>query len=174
MDALNVEIKARCKNISHIREILLGEKAKFIGLDHQVDTYYSVPNGRLKLRQGKIENALIHYQRDNIQGPKQSQVKFYRLSKADELNDILQHALAILTVVDKKREIYFIGNVKFHLDQVKGLGNFVEIEAIDDSGVYTAQELQQQCTGYMEKFNIQQQDLISTSYSDMLPGSGAV
>ena len=57
---------------------------------------------------------------------------------------------------------------------MKGLGNFVEIEAIDDSGVYTAQELQQQCTGYMEKFNIQQQDLISTSYSDMLPGSGAV
>ena len=174
MDALNVEIKAKCRNISHIREILSKENARFIGLDHQIDTYFSVPNGRLKLRQGNIENALIHYQRDNIQGPKESQVKFYRLSKADELNDILKHALSILTVVDKQREIYFISNVKFHLDQVKGLGDFVEIEAIDDSGIYSAQDLQQQCTGYMEKFNIQQQDLISTSYSDMLPGSPAV
>ncbi len=171
MDALNVEIKARCKNISRVRTILLEENARFVGLDHQIDTYFSVPNGRLKLRQGNIENALIHYRRDDIHGPKQSQVKFYKLSKADELCDLLQHALTVRTIVDKEREIYFVGNVKFHLDQVKGLGDFVEIEAIDESGIYSADDLLQQCTEYMGKFDIQDQDLISTSYSDMLPSS---
>ena len=167
MDALNIEIKAKCRNIGAIREILLAENARFVGLDHQIDTYYAVPNGRLKLRQGNIEKALIHYQRANIQGPKESQVKFYRLPKASELSDILQNALGVLTVVDKKREIYFIENVKFHLDQVKGLGEFVEIEAIDETGRYSSDDLQKQCVGYMNQFGIQQHDLISKSYSDM-------
>ncbi|HFD33211.1 MAG TPA: CYTH domain-containing protein, partial [Gammaproteobacteria bacterium] len=46
----------------------------------------------------------------------------------------LTAALGIFKIVDKQRRIYFIGNVKFHIDEVKGLGSFVEIEAIDEDG----------------------------------------
>jgi len=31
-------------------------------------------------------------------------------------------------VVNKLREIYFVGNVKIHLDRIRTLGEFVEVE----------------------------------------------
>jgi len=122
---LNVEIKARCRHPEKIREILEGRQARFVGLDQQVDTYFHVPHGRLKLREGNIENALIHYQRSDQAGPKNSEVQLYR--PGPNLKSILSAALGVKVVVDKRRQIYFIENVKFHLDEVPPLGTFVEI-----------------------------------------------
>ena len=168
MNALNVEIKARCTNLDYVRDILTAANARFVGMDHQVDTYYQVPNGRLKLRHGNIENALIYYERSNTHGPKQSEVKLFRTSRGEELNDLLEQALETFVVVDKKREIYFIDNIKFHLDQVKGLGEFVEIEAIDENGAISNEELLSQCRYYMEQFNVIESNLVSESYSDLI------
>ena len=58
---LNVEIKAKCSDPKRVRNILESKGAEYRGLDHQIDTYFRVPNGRLKLREGNIENALIFY-----------------------------------------------------------------------------------------------------------------
>ncbi|MFT5647501.1 MAG: adenylate cyclase class 2, partial [Aureispira sp.] len=66
----NVEIKAKCADIKVLEKILLEHQADYKGLDHQIDTYFNVPNGRLKLREGNIENALIHYDRGNQAKPK--------------------------------------------------------------------------------------------------------
>ena len=84
------------------------------------------------------------------------------------LKALLTTALGILVVVDKKREIYYLENVKFHIDQVKDLGAFIEIEAIDRDGSIGEQMLLQQCQHYMELFKIQESDLIDRSYSDLL------
>jgi len=73
-----------------------------------------------------------------------------------------------LVIVDKKREIYFIDNVKFHIDTVKNLGTFVEIEAIDQEGIISEDNLRKQCQKYLDLFTISKNDLISCSYSDML------
>jgi len=86
------------------------------------------------------------------------------------LKEILTKALGILVVVDKKREIYFIDNVKFHIDIVENLGTFVEIEAIDNDGDIGKEKLLEQCQLYLDMFNIPQKDLISVSYSDLLLG----
>jgi hypothetical protein len=56
--------------------------------DHQKDTYYNVPDGRLKLREGNIENALIWYQRD-IARAKQSDILLYKHAPDDALKKIL-------------------------------------------------------------------------------------
>lgn len=80
----------------------------------------------------------------------------------------LTAALDVLVQVDKQREIYFIDNIKFHIDVVKGLGEFVEIEASNKVGNYTESELLSQCQEYMSLFGIQDDDLISVSYSDLL------
>ena len=168
MDALNIEIKARCRNQAVIRNILHDKEARYIGCDHQLDTYYYVPNGRLKLRQGNIENALIYYERPDIQGPKQSDVKLYKSESGDDLKDLLTASLGMQIVVDKIREIYFIDNVKFHLDKVEQLGDFVEIEAIDETGLQTIKELQHQCDHYLKLFEIKEEDLVSQSYSDLI------
>ncbi|MCU0334732.1 MAG: class IV adenylate cyclase [Chitinophagaceae bacterium] len=131
---LNVEIKATCRQPAEVRRRLLAAGADFKGTDHQTDTYFNVPDGRLKLRQGPIENALIHYQRSNDAAPKGSAVTMTVVPPNSDLKQVLAHALGVLVEVVKEREIYFIDNVKFHLDTVPGLGSFVEIEAIDLHG----------------------------------------
>ena len=165
---LNVEIKARCADPDKILQILEKRNAKFIGEDHQVDTYFKVEMGRLKLREGNIENALIHYERDNKTGPKNSQVHLYKCEPGKGLKNVLAAALGIFKTVDKKRKIYFIENVKFHLDEVKGLGRFVEIEAIDKNGTIGEKVLNEQCRNYLNLFEIKKEDLIKNSYSDMI------
>ena len=67
---INSEIKARCADQEAVRHYLHEHGADFKGTDHQIDTYFDVPEGRLKLRQGPIENNLIFYQRADTDGPK--------------------------------------------------------------------------------------------------------
>ena len=165
---MNIEIKARCDRQDDIREYLRAHNAEFKGTDHQIDTYFKVNNGRLKLREGNIENQLIHYERANQEGPKQSQVTLYAAKPGSSLKEVLTKALGVLTTVDKQREIYFIENVKFHVDTVQGLGTFMEIEAIDEDGSIGKEKLQEQCQRYMHELGIREEDLMSNSYSDML------
>ena len=163
-----IEIKARCSEQEKIRDILKGEGAEFKGLDHQTDTYFRVPHGRLKLREGNIENNLIHYDRPDQEGPKQSSVLLYRSHPESSLKGILMKALGVLVVVEKKREIYFIDNIKFHIDTVARLGEFIEIEAIDEDGSIGKERLQDQCESYLKRFGVSDEDLIANSYSDLL------
>jgi len=167
MPHLNVEIKARCANSLQIKALLLSKNARFVGEDHQIDTYFQVENGRLKLREGNIENALIHYERQNQAGPKKSEVTMYQCEPNSDLKAVLTAALGVKTVVDKRRSIFFIDNVKFHVDEVQGLGSFVEIEAIDLQGDKTEAQLLEQCRFYMHLLNIRAEDLLQDSYSDM-------
>lgn len=165
---LNVEIKARCSDPNRIRAILREQGAEEIGLDHQVDTYFQVNHGRLKLREGNIENSLIQYYRPDQAGPKKSEVSLYQSEPGSTLKEVLTHALGVKAVVDKQREIYFIDNVKLHIDTVEDLGYFLEIEAIDYDGTLGIDYLQDQCEYYMELFGITQDDLLEQSYSDMI------
>ena len=98
MNARIIEIKARCSNPAQVRDLLQQQQARFVGLDHQVDTYFKAPNGRLKLRQGSIEQALIHYQRPNQAGPKFSDVLLYKAAAEDSLKAVLAAAMDVLVV----------------------------------------------------------------------------
>jgi adenylate cyclase, class 2 len=164
----NIEFKARTNNIAAAEKKLLSHNPVFIGEDHQVDTYFNVNNGRLKLREGNIENALIHYERENTAGSKSSQVLLYQHVADKNLKAVLAKALGIKAVVDKKRKIYFIENVKFHFDTVQGLGNFIEVEAIDKDGSISKEKLQEQCDFYAVLLGIQKEDFVSVSYSDLI------
>ena len=170
MGHLNVEIKAKCSDQEKVRVVLKSHNADFKGVDHQIDTYFIVPTGRLKLREGNIENSLIFYEREDVKGPKQSRVILHRTEPDSSLKEILTKSLGILTVVDKQREIYFIDNVKFHLDTVQNLGTFMEIEAIDTTGDISKEKLLEQCTHYLALFGTQESDLLNTSYSDQIAG----
>lgn len=168
MKHLNIEIKAKCSDHEKIRSVLKSRNADFKGTDHQTDTYFKVNNGRLKLREGNIENFLVFYEREDKEGPKQSNVILFKSDPNSSLKEILLKSLSALVVVDKQREIYFIENVKFHIDTVKNLGTFMEIEAIDSDGTFTKEKLLEQCENYLQLFGIPKSDLISVSYSDLL------
>ena len=149
---LNVEIKAKTTKTDNIRETLRQHNALEKGTDHQTDTYFTCSNGRLKLRQGNIEYSLIHYTRENQAGPKASHVHLYRPKPDPDLKAVLVAAYGIWKEVVKAREIFFIDNVKFHLDTVEKLGTFVEIEAIDTDGSIGEAKLLEQCQHYMKLF----------------------
>jgi adenylate cyclase class 2 len=165
---LNIEIKARIEDLKTIRDQLRSLGAVFKGVDHQVDTYFNVNSGRLKLREGNIENHLIYYLRENSAEPKESVVSLYENHAGSNLKDILTKSLGVFVVVDKRREIYFINNVKFHLDEVKGLGAFFEIEATDKDGSVGKDKLLDQCNYYLKIFSISKNKLVDKSYSDLL------
>ena len=169
MNHINIEIKAKCFHPEKVEAFLLSNGARFIGLDHQKDTYFTVPAGRLKLRQGNIENSLIFYNRPDQEGPKQSDFSLSKVTDGAATEQLLEKALGIKVVVEKHRKIFFIDNVKFHLDEVPGLGSFVEIEAgnLSDPSK-TIDDLKAQCDFYMQAFEVAEADLIHHSYSDML------
>jgi len=105
---LNIEIKARCKHPENIRKILKKYNAFYKGADNQKDTYFKVKNGRFKMREGSIEYSLVYYDREDISGPKRSDVLYYHPRKEDLVKQQLQKAIGTLIVVNKKREIYYI------------------------------------------------------------------
>ena len=164
-----IEIKARCSNPSKVRQLLLQQpNIQFIGVDAQVDTYFNIPNGRLKLREGNIENSLICYDRENKKDAKKSDVTLYKPADVAALKEVLVAALPALIVVEKKREIYFIHHIKFHIDTLSALGSFIEIEVIDTDDNMDMDKMKAQCQFYMDLLDVQQDDLIEHSYSDML------
>jgi adenylate cyclase, class 2 len=168
MSFLNVEIKALCSEPEFIRNYLLSHNAELKGTDEQTDTYFTVPNGRLKLREGNIENNLIYYERTNQAGPKSSHFHLVKVEDAKGLKEVLTKSMGIKVVVKKKREIYYIKNVKFHIDEVPGLGSFVEIEAGNILADLSRDELKKQCNFYLKEFKISPENLVDVSYSDML------
>lgn len=165
MEVINIEIKARCADPERVRSLLREANARVAGTDQQADTYFHVPAGRLKLREGNIENSLIFYRRPNQVGPKTSDVVL--VPNPGAIKPVLEAALGVRKIVRKRREIYYVANIKFHIDEVEGLGWFVEIEAAgsphDDRAALLAQ-----CREWMEKFAIDEADLLTNSYSEML------
>ena len=110
---INSEIKARCGDQEAVRQYLREHGADFKGTDHQIDTYFDVPEGRLKLRQGPIENNLIFYRRADTVRPKQTTIHILPVAPDSTIGEVLTAALGVRVIVDKQREIYFIDNVKF-------------------------------------------------------------
>ncbi|MCD6017814.1 MAG: adenylate cyclase, class 2 (thermophilic) [Bacteroidetes bacterium] len=168
MNIKNFEFKAKVDNLEPYENKLLRLNPLFKGTDHQIDTYFNAATGRLKLREGNIENSLIHYNRENTSEAKRSDIILYQHQPNPALKNILSLQLGIKTVVDKKRRIYFIDNIKFHFDTVKGLGTFIEVEAIDNNNTFSIEKLKEQCDQYFHFFELEQFQLIDKSYSELV------
>lgn len=164
---IDVEIKAKCENHDFIRSILKSKGAYFKGLDHQTDVYFKTNNGRLKLRKGNIERALVFYERDNIKGIKPSNFSLYNSNEPEILETILEASLGVLVKVVKQREMYYIDNVKFNIDIVEGLGRFVEIEAMTENPA-DIEDLTKVVRNYLKEFKVSEDNIQSLSYSDLL------
>lgn len=168
MSHLNIEWKAVATNADEQEKILQQYNPRFIGEDLQTDTYFETKRGRLKIREGNIENALIWYERENLKGSKASQIILFKYDPNPGLRHILTITNGVKIVVKKKRRIYFIDNVKFHFDEIDSLGKFIETEAIDTSDTPDIEKLQEQCKFYAGILNIKNEDYVKDSYSDLL------
>ncbi len=167
MDKMLVEIKARVPSIDDIRKLIVG-KYRFVGVFHQIDTYYDVPRGRLKIREieGREGAQLVYYLRENIEGPKKSLVKLANIHDVDSLKSIFDELFGVKVIVDKIREIYLYQGVQVHLDKVEGLGEFIEFELeVDENKFMNGRKKLQEM---MNVLGIKEKWLIKGSYSDLL------
>ena len=146
------------------------EGADARGLDTQIDTYFAAPRGRLKVREGSLENALIAYERPDRPGQKPCDVTMTELDPEASrgVREILEAVMPVRVRVHKRREIFFIGNVKFHLDSVEGLGTYIEVEAQGREGTPPRDVLEAQAAEWRARLGIADADLEARSYSDLL------
>ena len=127
--------------------------------------------GRLKIREGTIENCLVWYERENTAGPKPCRFQIIKFQKHDfrltELKALLSASLGVSIRVIKTREIYFTGNVKIYLDTVPDLGTFIEIEAFETDS-QNPESLRKQCDTFFRLLGIRNDQLVSKSYADLM------
>lgn len=128
----NLELKARDPDPPGTLRQALGLGASDRGLLCQRDTYFHVPHGRLKLRERGAAAELIAYERSDRDGPKLSRYHVIAVSDPEGLGDALALALGVRGVVEKARRLLIWHGVRIHLNEVLGLGTFVEFEAVLD------------------------------------------
>ncbi|UCE96117.1 MAG: class IV adenylate cyclase [Candidatus Bathyarchaeota archaeon] len=165
-----VELKARANSLELSRNRLIEFGAKKIGVFHQIDTYYEVPTGRLKLREveGKADSELIYYEREDVFEPKKNSVFIFQLSQSQILKGILNRILTIKGVVDKIREIYLYDDIQIHLDTVRDLGSYIEFERITSSDPRQQKKDLLKLERLRKRLNISSQSLERSSYSDLI------
>ena len=163
-----VEIKARCSDQESVRRKLEDWGARSQGIQTEVDIFYNVPHGRLKLRHSESEKMLIGYQRPDVGGPKHCLVNLYPCGDTEALDRLLSASLGRKLVLEKQRERYILDNVRFHLDRVERLGTFLEIEVLGRRGVDEVEDLRAVCRDLMNKCAVQPEDLVEQAYADLL------
>ena len=126
----NLEIKAQDPDPPRTLEVAL-ELGEDRGVLEQRDTYFHAVTGRLKLRETAGAHAeLIAYARADLAGPKVSHYRLVPVYDPAALSAALGAALGVRGVVEKRRRLVVWRNVRIHLDEVAGLGRFVELEAV--------------------------------------------
>lgn len=161
----NIELKARLSDRDDAEAVCKRISATLHGDIHQIDTYFQVPEGRLKLREKDPgEDELIFYTRPDTAESASS--KYDIVPASPELKRVLADALGVVAVVDKVRALWLWKNVRIHLDRVNGLGDFIEFEAVlcDE---YDDADGHEKVATLTEAFGLQKTDLIEGSYLDL-------
>eukprot|EP01137_Pigoraptor_chileana_P002280 Opistho-2@2282 len=164
----NVEVKARVREwdaIQNAARALSGGEGLIIV---QEDTFYKVERGRLKLRcLGDGHAELIFYDRPDAEGPKGSDFSKSPVVNPNELKVVLAQALGEKGCVRKRRILHMVGQTRVHLDEVEGLGRFMELEVMLREG-QTLEEGSAIANALLADLGVDQSDLLSGAYMDML------
>ena len=164
MNYRDVTRKARLHDSLNIKARLLQVGARFVGTDQQVDQYFDVPRGKLKWRQGTIENLITHYERILEDGFEHTVVYRYDVNPSPEaIKELCDHYQS-LSSIRKQRSIYWLGPVKIHIDALPDGNEFIEWEAIDREGNYSIRALKAHCVQIQHLLGIDKADLLPTGY----------
>lgn len=127
----NIEIKIRCNHLEAVVKRAERLGAKDMGLLLQQDTFFKASQARLKLRDfGNGKTELISYCRPNTPQARGSDYCIAPVTEPATLLSVLEQSLGISGTVKKKRQVFIYKNTRIHLDEVEGLGNFVELETV--------------------------------------------
>ena len=164
----NIEFKAELIDLESAHAIARNLSGTGPEILRQTDVFFPCPHGRLKLRIFDDNHGeLIFYERADAPGPHRSHYQIARTADPYPLLEILQHASGVSGTVEKVRSLYIVGQTRIHVDQVKGLGSFLEIDVVlkeqqsDAEALHIAQTL-------AKEFGIMENHLIHVAYVDLL------
>ena len=165
---VNIELKARYPDYERALRVCRRLGALDQGIEAQTDTYFSTGLQRMKLRESSFGNHwMIWYSRPDVPGAKKSSYRKLRIPDPTAKRRILSHAMGVKVVVEKARHLFLLGSVRIHLDEVKGLGRFLEFEAVVGPDL-TETEGHDRIRDLRLEFGIAEEDLIQGSYSDLM------
>lgn len=165
--ALNVELKAKVRNLTLLNEALTKIGAIAQGVTWQEDTFFAVPRGRLKMRceeGGQCE--LIYYRRRDEPGPKVSSYFRQRVDDGTSRRQELVELFGVKNIVRKKRTLYLINSTRVHLDEIEGMGDFVEIE-VPIASSKDENRAKRTVQTIMRHLAINDDELLATAYVEM-------
>ncbi len=164
----NIEIKARARDFEEIRRYAESLSDTPVEVIPQEDIFFNTEKGRLKLRVlGLNLGQLIYYTRPDQEGPKRSEYHIYETPDPENLKRILELAYGIRGVVKKTRYLYLVGQTRVHLDDVEGLGQFMELEVVMEEG-QSDTEGQAIAEDLMTRLGVERGDLLEGAYIDLL------
>jgi predicted adenylyl cyclase CyaB len=165
---VNIEIKAWAQHFD--RQMQLAQQISDTprAVLQQEDIFFVTDHGRLKLRILDCEHGeLIFYDRPDQIGARQSAYQIARTPEPAALREVLSAALPVRGVVKKQRTLYRVGQMRIHLDEVEGLGQFLELEYVlrpdetREAGLEAVHEI-------MRRLEIGREDLVAGAYIDLL------
>ena len=163
----NFELKARIPWTGEAREAAERCGATFAGRLIQTDTYYEVPFGRLKLRElGGGTAELIFYERAEATDERWSRYTKFPMADPAGVHRALAGSLGVRVVIRKTRDLYRIRSTRIHIDEVEGLGAFIEFEIQDQDELTSSREME----FLRQAFGIVPEAIIRGSYADMPAG----
>lgn len=166
---VNVELKARDPDPEATAARCLALGAEDHGMLFQRDTYFAPAAGRLKLRdQAENGSELIAYRRPDATEPEGSSYVIAPVLAPEELGEALDAALGTTVVVVKHRRLFIWENVRIHLDQVEGLGRFIELEALVGPGLNDPATAREKVSRLRAELAIDDDALVAVGYSDLL------
>jgi homotetrameric cytidine deaminase len=170
-----MELKATDADPARSLAVVKAIGAEDHGVIHQRDTYFRVPSGRLKLREEEPGGAtLVQYDRVDAAEARESRYRLVPISDPAVTRAALEASLGILAVVEKDRHLLIWRGVRIHLDDVVGLGSFIELEGVaapESTDLLHELELVTQLT---ESLKIAPERILRTSYSDQVLGADAL
>ena len=164
----NVEIKARLSDPDATRRLVATAADGPPTALEQTDTFFRVAVGRLKLREfGDGRAELIHYERPDTTAPADSRYAKAAVPDAGALRELLAAALGVEGRVVKRRLLFRVGRTRVHLDDVQGLGAFLELEVEMAEGESTTAGAEE-ARHLMRRFGIPEDALVAEAYVDLL------
>jgi adenylate cyclase len=169
--ATNIEIKARVEDFDALKARAESLSDVPLEIIPQEDIFFNTEKGRLKLRMLTPDlGYLIYYERPDQDGPKRSDYYLAKTEEPENLKTALSLALGLRGVVKKTRYLYMVGQTRIHLDEVRGLGHFMELEVVmregqgDPEGQAIAEDL-------MRRLGVREEALIEGAYIDLIEAS---
>ncbi len=160
----NLEIKIKLNSHDEIISKLKNLNAEFITTLNQKDVYYNLENSLLKLRIQNHNTELISYNRAENGSTRWSNYEVLEI-KGENAENFLEKIFKVEAVVEKKRDLWMFKDTRIHLDEVKGLGTFLELETLVLNG---QEDAEKRFNFLVKELNLDFENQIRTSYRNLI------